>query len=134
MIEIIFPDGTKKKYFKGVKPIEIANDISPSLYKNALSASLNNSVIELNSSLNEGGEFKVFTWKDNEGKKAFWHSSAHVLAQSIKHIYPKAKLTIGPAIDKAGIAINGDRPIATFFLLSFILSCNALFPGSVGSY
>ena len=100
MIDIIFPDGTKKKYKKGVKPIEIAYDISPSLSRNALSSSLNNNVVELNSILNKGGEFKVYTWKDDEGKKAFWHSSAHVLAQSIKHIYPQAKLTIGPAIDK----------------------------------
>lgn len=99
MIDIIFPDGTKKKYKKGVKPIEIAYDISPSLSRNALSSSLNNNVVELNSILNKGGEFKVYTWKDDEGKKAFWHSSAHVLAQSIKHIYPQAKLTIGPAID-----------------------------------
>ena len=100
MIDIIFPDGTKKKYKKGIKPIEIAYDISPSLSRNALSSSLNNNVVELNSVLNKGGEFKVYTWKDDEGKKAFWHSSAHVLAQSIKHIYPQAKLTIGPAIDK----------------------------------
>ena len=57
MIDIIFPDGTKKRYSKGVKPIEIAYDISPSLSKNALSASLNNTVVELNSVLNKGGEF-----------------------------------------------------------------------------
>ena len=59
MIDIIFPDGTKKKYKKGVKPIEIAYDISPSLSRNALSSSLNNNVVELNYILNKGGEFKI---------------------------------------------------------------------------
>ena len=79
--------------------IDIAKSISDGLARKVISASYNSVIVELSYELNENGDIKFFTWDDNEGKKAFWHSSAHILAQTIKHIYPKSKLTIGPAID-----------------------------------
>lgn len=99
MLEIKFPDGSVKQFKNGITPFEIAKSISNSLAKSILSASFNETTIELSTKLNENGNIKFFTWDNNEGKKAFWHSTAHVLAQVILEFYPKSKLTIGPAID-----------------------------------
>ena len=99
MLEIKFPDGSVKQFKNGITPFEIAKSNSNSLAKSILSASFNETTIELSTKLNENGNIKFFTWDNNEGKKAFWHSTAHVLAQVILEFYPKSKLTIGPAID-----------------------------------
>ena len=99
MIEIHFPDKTTKSYEEGITPIEIAQSISEGLARNVLSAEFNGETIEANTPLFNSGNIVLFTWRDKEGKKAFWHSSAHVLAQSILSLYPEAKLTIGPAIE-----------------------------------
>ena len=99
MIKIKFPDDSIRKYKKGITAIEIARDISEGFSRNVLSASFNENTIEISSKLNESGTIKFFTWNDSEGKKAFWHSSAHVLAQALVNLYPNCKLTIGPAID-----------------------------------
>ena len=99
MIKIKFPDDSIRKYKKGITAIEIARDISEGFSRNVLSASFNENIIETSSKLNESGSIKFFTWNDSEGKKAFWHSSAHVLAQALIDLYPNCKLTIGPAID-----------------------------------
>ena len=99
MIEICFPDKSKRPFKKGVTPLEIAQSISEGLARNVLSSSFNGNIIEVSTPLKENGDLKLFTWKDFEGKAAFWHSSAHILAQSILSLYPKAKLTIGPSIE-----------------------------------
>ena len=99
MLNIKFPDGTIKKFEKGITPYNIAKSISNSLAKNILSASFNGKTIELSSKLIKDGALKFYTWDDSNGKKAFWHSTAHVLAQVIIEFYPNSKLTIGPAID-----------------------------------
>ena len=99
MISIIFPDDSVKKFDKGVKVIDVAKSISEGLARKVISASFNNETLELNSKLVTDGNFKLFTWEDDEGKQAFWHSSAHILAQTIKFFYPKSKLTIGPSIE-----------------------------------
>ncbi len=99
MIEICFPDKSKRPFKKGVTPLEIAQSISEGLARNVLSSSFNGNIIEVSTPLKKNGDLKLFTWKDFEGKAAFWHSSAHVLAQSILSLYPKAKLTIGPSIE-----------------------------------
>ena len=99
MIKIKFPDDSFRKYKKGITAMEIAMDISEGFSRNVLSASFNENTIEISSKLNESGSIKFFTWNDSEGKKAFWHSSAHVLAQALVDLYPNCKLTIGPAID-----------------------------------
>ena len=99
MISVIFPDDSVKKFDKGVKVIDVAKSISEGLARKVISASFNNETLELNSELITNGNIKLFTWEDDEGKQAFWHSSAHVLAQTIKFFYPKSKLTIGPSIE-----------------------------------
>ena len=80
-------------------PMDVAKSISEGLARNVISASFNETTVETSTPLTTDGSLVLFTFNDKEGKKAFWHSSAHVLAQSILTFYPKAKLTIGPAID-----------------------------------
>lgn len=99
MIELIFPDGNKRSYEKGIKAIDVAKSISEGLARNVLSASFNNNTIETVTEIHESGTIQFFTWNDIEGKKAFWHSTSHVTAQAIQELYPGVKLTIGPAID-----------------------------------
>ena len=99
MISIIFPDSSVKKFEKGTKVIDVAKSISEGLARKVLSASFNEETYELESEIHLDGSIKFYTWDDNEGKQAFWHSSAHILAQTIKFFYPKSKLTIGPSIE-----------------------------------
>ena len=80
--------------------MDVAMSISHGLARNILSGTYDGQTIELNDILTTDGTLQFFTWNDDGGKKAFWHSSAHVLAQAILHFYPEAKLTIGPAIEK----------------------------------
>ena len=99
MIHITLPDGSIKSYEKGISPLDVAKSISEGLARNVISASYNNETIEASTPLNEDGNLILYTWNDKEGKKAFWHSSAHLLAQALEALYPGIKLTIGPAID-----------------------------------
>ena len=99
MINITLKDGSVKKYSKETSVISIAKDISEGLARNVISANFNDKVIETNSIIHEDGKLEFYTWDNDEGKKAFWHSSSHVMAQSIKELFPGVKLTIGPAIN-----------------------------------
>ncbi len=99
MIEITLPDGTVKTYEKGITPMDVARDISEGLARNVISAKFNDVTVETVTPLQENGKLVLFTWNDDEGKKAFWHSSSHVVAQAIEELYPGVKLTIGPAIE-----------------------------------
>ena len=113
MIKVSFPDGNIKEFEKGTKVIDIAKSISEGLARKVISASYNSEVLELSTGLNDDGDIKLFTWDDDEGKKAFWHSSAHILAQTIKDIYPTSKLTIGPAIESGfyyDVDFGGNNP------------------------
>lgn len=94
-----FPDGAIKSFDSGITGLEIAASISEGLARNVLTGTLNGQTIEMGAPLFEGGKIAFYTWDSKEGKTAFWHSSAHVLAQTILQFYPDAKLTIGPAID-----------------------------------
>jgi len=98
-MNITLPDGSVRSYERGTTALEIAKSISEGLARNVLSAKFNNRIIEVSEPLNEDGSLTLFTWNDKEGKQAFWHSSAHVLAQALEFFYPKVKLTIGPAIE-----------------------------------
>jgi len=100
MITVTFPDGNQRTYSKGTTAMSVAMSISHGLARNILSGTYDGQTIELNDPLTTDGTLQFFTWNDDGGKKAFWHSSAHVLAQAILHFYPEAKLTIGPAIEK----------------------------------
>ena len=98
MITITLKDGSKKKYEKNITVIDVAKDISEGFARNVISASFNGTTVETSTHLNKNGSLELYTWNDNEGKKAFWHSSSHVLAQALEELYPGIKLTIGPAI------------------------------------
>ncbi|MEQ6122973.1 threonine--tRNA ligase [Pseudotenacibaculum sp. MALMAid0570] len=99
MIKITLPDGSIKEFESGVNAIDVAKSISEGLARNVISASFNNNTIETTTPLTADGSLVLYTFHNKEGKKAFWHSSAHVLAQAIQDFYPNAKLTIGPAIE-----------------------------------
>ncbi len=99
MIRITLPDGSIKEFNKNITPVEVAKSISEGLARNIISASFNNNTVETTSPLTTDGSLVLYTFNDDEGKKAFWHSSAHVLAEAILSFHPDAKLTIGPAID-----------------------------------
>ena len=99
MIQIKFPDASVRRFESGITVLEVAKNISEGLARNVLSAKFNQQTVEGSTPLFEDGNIQLFTWNDQQGKDAFWHSSAHVLAQTILSLYPKAKLTIGPAIE-----------------------------------
>jgi len=99
MIKITLPDGTVKDYAKGSTPFDVANDISSGLARAVISAKYNNETIETTTPLDISGDLVLFTFNDDDGKKAFWHSSAHIMAQAVLDFYPTALLTIGPAIE-----------------------------------
>ena len=99
MINITLPDGSIKEFESGINSIDVAKSISEGLARNVISASFNGTTVQTTTPLTTDGSLVLYTFNDKEGKKAFWHSSAHVLAQAILEFYPNAKLTIGPAID-----------------------------------
>lgn len=86
MIKITLPDGSIKAYEKGITPMDVAKSISEGLARNVISAKFNEEVIETKTPLTSDGDLVLFTWDNKEGKKAFWHSSAHILAQAILFI------------------------------------------------
>lgn len=99
-LHLTFPDGNKKEFEKGVTGSEIARSISGRLGREALSITLNQTVLDLNRPILESGEIKINTWEDEDGKMAFWHSSAHILAEAVEALYPGVKLGIGPPIEQ----------------------------------
>jgi len=99
MIKITLPDGTIKEFSKNSTPMDVAKKISEGFARNVISANFNGTTIETATPLTTDGSLVLYTWNNDEGKKAFWHSSAHVLAQALEELYPDIKLTIGPAID-----------------------------------
>ena len=99
MIKIKFPDGNIKEFEAGVTGLDIAKSISPKLAKEVLSISVNGEIRDLSRSIDEDAEIKLFTWDDEEGRHAFWHSSAHLMAEALQQLYPNTKFGIGPAIE-----------------------------------
>lgn len=99
MIKITLPDGSVREMPAGSSAMDVAKAISHGLAKNVLSGSFNGETIELEEALPGDGALVLYTWDNTEGKRAFWHSTAHVLAQAILDFFPKAKLTIGPPIE-----------------------------------
>lgn len=98
-MNITLPDGSVRSFERGTTALEIAKSISEGLARNVLTGKFNNQVIELADPITEDGSLYLYTWDNKEGKTAFWHSSAHVLAQAIEYFYPNVNLTIGPAIE-----------------------------------
>ncbi|KAA0130194.1 threonine--tRNA ligase [Chryseobacterium sp. SN22] len=99
MIKITLPDNSVKEFEAGVTPLDVAKSISEGLARNAISAVVNDKQVETTTPITTDSTVQLLTWNDDLGKKAFWHSSAHLLAQAILEFYPDAKLTIGPAIE-----------------------------------
>ncbi|WBL26347.1 threonine--tRNA ligase [Zunongwangia sp. HGR-M22] len=99
MIKVTLPDGSIKEFEKGSTPMDVAQSISSGLARNVISAKYNDSIVETSTPLVSDGTLTLYTWKDKEGKQAFWHSTSHVMAQAIQDLYPDAKLTIGPSIE-----------------------------------
>lgn len=98
MIKITLPDGSVKEFEVNSTPLDVAKSISEGLARNVISAKFNGTTVESTTPLTTDGTLILYTWNDDEGKKAFWHSSSHVLAQALEELYPGVKLTIGPAI------------------------------------
>lgn len=109
MINITLPDGTVKEFQKGSTPMDVAMSISEGLARNVISAKFNDTTIETKTPIDEDGALVLYTWKNDEGKKAFWHSTSHIVAQALEELYPGIKLTIGPAIDN-GFYYDVDLP------------------------
>tara|TARA_B100000965_G_scaffold104895_1_gene86452 strand:- start:589 stop:2535 length:1947 start_codon:yes stop_codon:yes gene_type:complete len=99
MINISLPDGSIKQVPKGTSALDIAKSISEGLARNILSASINKEIWDVNRPITSDCSLKLHTFNDIEGKKCFWHSSAHIMAEALEELYPGVKLGIGPAID-----------------------------------
>ena len=99
MINITLPDGSVKEFEQGATPMDVAMSISEGLARNVISANFNGTKVETTTPLKTDGSLVLYTFRDDEGKKAFWHSTSHIMADALQQLYPGIKLTIGPAID-----------------------------------
>lgn len=99
MIKITLPDNSVREFEGATTPLDVAKSISEGLARNTISAVVNGTQVEITTPITTDSTVQLLTWNDDLGKKAFWHSSAHLLAQAILEFYPNAKLTIGPAIE-----------------------------------
>ena len=99
MINIKFPDGSVRQYESGVTPLQVAESISSGLARQVLAASINDMEWDISRPICSDGEIKLFKWDDPEGKHAFWHTSAHLLAEALQELYPGVQFGIGPAIE-----------------------------------
>jgi threonyl-tRNA synthetase len=99
MIKVTFPDGSVKEYDEGITSLRIAEQISPKLAKEVYSASVNGEVVDLTRPITVNATLKLHKWEDEEARHAFWHSSAHLLAEALEALYPGIKFGIGPAIE-----------------------------------
>ena len=99
MVKITFPDGSVREYEQGVTGLQIAESISPALARNVVSCGVNGVTTELNRPINEDATITLYKFEDEEGKHTFWHSSAHLLAEALKELYPGIQFGFGPAIE-----------------------------------
>ena len=99
MVKITFPDGSIREYEQGITGLQIAESISPALARNVVSCGVNGVTTELNRPINEDATIALYKFDDEEGKHTFWHSSAHLLAEALKELYPGIQFGFGPAIE-----------------------------------
>ncbi len=99
MINITFPDGSVRQYENGVTGFQIAESISPALARNVVSCGVNGETVELNRPINEDATIALYKFEDEEGKHTFWHTSAHLLAEALKELYPGIQFGFGPAVE-----------------------------------
>ncbi len=107
-VKVSLKDGVEKVYQKGITLLEIAENISRKLGKEALAAKVDGVIKDLSSKVDKDCNVQFLTFEDEEGRKVFWHSSSHVMAQAVKRLFPETKLAIGPAIDE-GFYYDFDR-------------------------
>lgn len=106
---VTLKDGSKKEYSEAMSVIDIAKDISEGLARNACAGEIDGKVVDLRTVVSEDCNLNILTFNDEAGKKAYWHTTSHVLAEAVKRLYPDAKLTIGPSIDE-GFYYDFDCP------------------------
>ena len=99
MINITFPDGSFRSYEQGVTGLQIAESISPALARDVLACGVNGETVELNRPINEDAKVQLYKWEDEEGRHAFWHTSAHLLAEALQELYPGIQFGFGPAVE-----------------------------------
>ena len=99
MVKITFPDGSVREYEQGVTGLQIAEIISPALARNVVSCGVNGETVELNRPINEDATIALYRFEDEEGKHTFWHTSAHLLAEALKELYPGIQFGFGPAVE-----------------------------------
>lgn len=99
MVKITFPDGSVRDYEQGVTGLQIAESISPALARNVVSCGVNGETVELNRPINEDANFTLYKFEDEEGKRTFWHTSAHLLAEALQELYPQIQFGFGPAVE-----------------------------------
>ncbi len=99
MIKITFPDGSVREYESGVTGLQIAESISPALARNIIACGVNGETTEINRPITEDAKIALYKWDDEEGKHAFWHTSAHLLAEALKELYPGIQFGFGPAVE-----------------------------------
>lgn len=99
MIKISFPDGSVREYNNGITSYQIAESISPRLAKECLAAKIDGEIKDLDIPIDTDASIRLLKWEDDEGKHAFWHSSAHLMAEALQEIYPGIQFGIGPAIE-----------------------------------
>ena len=99
MVKITFPDGSVREFEQGVTGLQIAESISPALARNVVSCGVNGVTTELNRPINEDATIALYKFEDEEGKHTFWHSSAHLLAEALKELYPGIQFGFGPALE-----------------------------------
>ncbi|MEG0502433.1 MAG: TGS domain-containing protein, partial [Cellulosilyticaceae bacterium] len=99
MINITLKDGTNKQYEQGITVLDVAKDLSEGLARNACAGRINGEMVDLRTPIDADAALEILTWNDKDGKWAFRHTAAHILAQAVKNVFPAVKLAIGPAIE-----------------------------------
>jgi len=98
-INITFPDGSVKEFPQGITSLKIAESISKGLAEDILTAEVNGKLVDLVQPINEDSSVKFYKFTDDEGRKVYWHSTSHIMAQAIEELFPGAKFGVGPAIE-----------------------------------
>ena len=111
-ILVKLPDGSQREYEKGTTPYQVAESISPRLASDALVAKVDGVIKDLNTPLFSDVELSILTFKDDEGKQTYWHSSSHLMAHAIQELYPEAKFGVGPSIDNGELALGKNVLVA----------------------
>lgn len=115
MINITFPDGAKKQFDSGVTAMDVAKSISEGLARKVIAANVNGEVWDATRPINNDANLILLTWNDEDGKKTFWHSSAHLMAEAVEATFPGVKFWVGPPIDSGGFYYDmdlGDRKLS----------------------